>query len=314
MRTPRNRPGLDTLATPIAKSEFERDGRRNVTALTLFLKGRECPLACTMCDLWQHTIPHPTPQTHLPIQIELGLQQYEQTEWLKLYNASNFFDPLAVPPKDYAAIAKLSENHSRIVVENHPRFDNRWIDEFSKCIAGQLEIAVGLESTDDSVLKLLNKGMNVAQARAAIEKWQSMEIDIRVFVLIKPPMFRQDGNAAIASTITTVEDAINWGVRHISLIPVRTDWGPLLEWTKTGFYKPPTAWQIERVAQAVDGLQNDRHSISVDLWDWSQVQGTCLSCCEPRRQRLEHWNQTGQWLNLAGCGVTNNCTGVNCYE
>src|SRR5437660_6500957 len=79
---------------------------------TIFLTGRECPWRCAMCDLWRFTTRGDTPAGAIPTQIstahELWRTKGDVVTRLKLYNASNFFDPRAVPVSDYGDIAAAS--------------------------------------------------------------------------------------------------------------------------------------------------------------------------------------------------------------
>src|SRR5437016_4376628 len=75
---------------------------------TVFLTGRECPWRCAMCDLWRFTTRADTPAGAIPVQLDAALafwrERGETVSRIKLYNASNFFDPGAVPESDYQAI------------------------------------------------------------------------------------------------------------------------------------------------------------------------------------------------------------------
>ena len=57
-----------------------------------------------MCDLHQNTLSTATPRGAIPDQIDYAIQHYPGTEWIKLYNSGNFFDPRSIPPDDYEAI------------------------------------------------------------------------------------------------------------------------------------------------------------------------------------------------------------------
>jgi archaeosine synthase beta-subunit len=294
LRTPQDR----IVATKVhSLIEVERIGRDQVTTQTVFLTGRECPLACTMCDLWKHTLTMPTAVGSIPQQIQDAIEGKANTQWLKLYNASNFFDPLAIPPDDYAAIAFLSNRYERVVVENHPKFDNRLIKQFQDLLACKLEIAIGLESTDDDVLRLLNKRFTSQQVEFIVRAWINRGIDIRAFVLIKPPA--STPHQWFESTMKTVESAFKWGVRHVSLIPTRADWGLLKMWQSYGLYDPPSLDDIKRVARSLNEFDRDYQSISIDVWDWSQIRSDDQTALEILRQQVSHANENG-WQTFKG--------------
>ncbi|MDA8745838.1 hypothetical protein N9N28_14505 [Rubripirellula amarantea] len=92
--------------------EWEPDGKGGYAhATTIFLTASECPIGCSMCDLWQNTLTVPTPPGAIVRQIKTVLDEPldHDRQWIKLYNSGNFFDPRSIPPADYAAIAKLCE-------------------------------------------------------------------------------------------------------------------------------------------------------------------------------------------------------------
>ncbi len=237
------------------------------------------------------------PVGHIPLQIEKALAGEQRADWLKLYNASNFFDPLAVPLQDYARIAELCNNYERIVVENHPRFDNKNIGTFRDLIQGQLELAIGVECLNDEVLRLLNKQLTIKQSLGAIEKWLRMQIDVRVFLLINPPHTSRkwDWLECSVQAITTLFDI---GVRHISFIPTRASWGLLKQWVDSKCYVPTRVADVERLAEIIQSMEREGQTISIDVWDWEELLGQCPVCAPDRKQRIVNWNQTGTLFQL----------------
>ena len=73
---------------------------------TIFLTNRECPFRCLMCDLWRNTLTETVPVGAIPAQIDHALLVLPPARQLKLYNSGSFFDPHAIPPQDYGAIAQ----------------------------------------------------------------------------------------------------------------------------------------------------------------------------------------------------------------
>ena len=65
-----------------------------------------------MCDLWRNTLEETVPEGAIAAQIRYALERLPQMSRrrpiLKLYNAGSFFDPSAIPPEEYAAVARLS--------------------------------------------------------------------------------------------------------------------------------------------------------------------------------------------------------------
>jgi len=111
-----------------------------VSVATIFLTNRECPWRCLMCDLWKNTLMETAPTGAIPAQIDFALAQLADadaspqhvsgessrvltnaaTRQIKLYNSGSFFDPRAIPPADYVAIAERVRVFVRVIVECHP--------------------------------------------------------------------------------------------------------------------------------------------------------------------------------------------------
>ena len=154
---------IDPLVAVGTSIELERTELGVQEALTIFLAGAECPYTCVFCDLWQHTLDGATPEGAIPHQLQSAFADIDRSsgETIKLYNASNFFDPRAVPESDLESIAELVSAFSRVVVENHPKLTNTSCNQFADRLAGDLEVAIGLETVEPDAHALLNKGTSI---------------------------------------------------------------------------------------------------------------------------------------------------------
>jgi len=289
--------------------ELEPDGHGNlISALTYFLVGSECRFSCSMCDLWKYTLDaKKTPVGSVTLQIEdlhrrIARESPNRNprEWLKLYNASNFFDPANVDPSEHATVAQWCRGFERVIVENHAALLARRnirdsVLRFRDLLDGELEIAMGLETIDPQGRKWLNKSMSLDQFAKAVEFLGTEAIHVRAFVLLQP-------------LGTPLADSVDWAVRssqwaaqcganRICLIPTRTGNGFIQGVAKQFAWQPPTARQLE---QAFEKLLQDRLGQSaletseviytVDLWDWDSMLGKCSTCSEPRHERLKQMN------------------------
>lgn len=191
---------------------------------TVFLTGRECPWRCVMCDLWRSTTPEDTPAGAIPAQIGEARRTWrerdEAVSRLKLYNASNFFDPSAVPDGDYAGIAAQVAGLEQVVVESHPSLVGDRVDRFRDALGPvSLEVAMGLETAHPGALEALNKRMTTddfAQAAAGLKR---RGVSLRVFLLIYPPFVPLDEQDRwLLKSVAFAEEC---GAEVISLIPAR---------------------------------------------------------------------------------------------
>ena len=130
---------------------------------TIFLTNRECPFRCLMCDLWRNTLTETVPAGAIPAQIDHALRSLPPARQLKLYNSGSFFDPRAIPPEDYAAIAQRANRFERLIVENHPALIGDACLRFRDLLTGRLEVAMGLETVHPEVAAALNKRMTLEQ-------------------------------------------------------------------------------------------------------------------------------------------------------
>ena len=159
-RPARNPLSADRLHAHLVEPEPAAGGRV-VDVATLFLTNRECPFRCLMCDLWKNTLTDSVAPGQIPEQIRWALVQLPPAQHLKLYNAGSFFDPRAVPPDDYAEIARPAAPFERVIVECHPRLVGRRCHAFRGMLSGELEVALGLETVHPEVLPRLNKQMTL---------------------------------------------------------------------------------------------------------------------------------------------------------
>jgi len=256
------------LANAVIREEEPPAEGVTVPTATLLLAAAECPLRCAMCDLWQHTLTTPTPPGATVEQIETALAGQPRQGTIKLYNSGSFFDPRSVPVQDYRAIAEAVQGFDRVVVENHPRFGRRRMAAFANLLAARLEIAVGLETVQTSMLRRLNKQMTRDDFDRFAAALQSQSIDLRVFLMLKPPW---TGEAeAVAWTLLSVRHAVACGARHITIIPARSGNGWMEQRARAGEFAPPS---LRTLAEAVKRSQHAvrqigaRCAVTADLWD-----------------------------------------------
>ncbi|QDT97357.1 radical SAM protein [Gimesia aquarii] len=243
------------------ETECDSDGALTEIS-TIFLTNRECPFQCLMCDLWQNTLDETLTPGMITHQIDYALQRLPPAKQVKLYNSGNFFDRKAIPEKDIPSIASQVHNFERVIVENHPLLCNQHCLDFQQMISGQLEIALGLETIHENVLQALNKQMTLENFSKAVEFLLNHSIQIRAFILLKPPfMNEQEG---IEWAIRSVEYAFSLGIDCCSLIPTRSGNGILEQLEQTGQFSHPLLSSVEETLEACLNLKQGR--VFMDLW------------------------------------------------
>jgi archaeosine synthase beta-subunit len=285
-RPDRNR--LDPFRPYAFSIEEEPLGDGSLTSIaTLFLTNRECPWRCVMCDLWRNTIETIVPNGAIPSQIKFALEQLPAAQQIKLYNAGSFFDPGAIPTADHPDIADCIRQFERVIVECHPSLVNASSVAFRDLIPGKLEIALGLETIHPTILPRLNKRMTLEHFKKAAQFLKSNEMDLRVFVLLKPPFLEEEEARYWAER--SIEFAFDCGARVVSVIPTRLGNGALEALAENGQFSQPKISTLEAVQEF--GLNLKRGLVFADLWDLEKF-ADCRICFEARHQRLREMNQT----------------------
>ncbi|MCU0708905.1 MAG: hypothetical protein MUF23_11490 [Pirellula sp.] len=297
----------------IVEREPAGDGR-TIASATYFLTGSECRFHCSFCDLWKYTLDTPTPHGSLTRQIQslhrdLALSG-NQVEWLKLYNAANFFDPMNVPFEDYESIAAECESMDRIVVENHAALtaSNACLERiraFRKLLVPPLEIAMGLESIDPEAVRVMNKSMRLGAFERACDRLSELSIPIRVFVVLQPAGTRVDEASEWA--VRTCQYAFRLGAERCGIIPARGGNGWMDRLAREGRWVPPDLSTLESTLHRVFATRESNDQIAtVDLWDWDSLSGGCDACRNVRYDTLARMNLEQRSVERPLCSVCEN--------
>jgi len=274
-----------------------------VPIATVLLTNRECPWRCLMCDLWKNTLTESVPIGAIPAQIDYALERLPPTRQVKLYNSGSFFDARAIPVEDYPAIADRVSVFERVIVECHPTLVGENCFRFNEQIDNRLEVAIGLETVHPAILEKLNKRMTTDQVAAAGDRLREHDIDLRLFILVKPPFMREEETLHWAQR--SLDFAFDCGATAATLIPTRAGNGAMEELTKLGDFSPPRLATLEA---ALDyGINLNRGRVFADPWDL-KPSSDCPQCHPARTARLREMNLRQQILDpvvCPDCGDTN---------
>jgi radical SAM enzyme (TIGR01210 family) len=256
-----------------------------VPVATIFLANRECPWRCLMCDLWRNTLTESVPVGAIPTQIDYALERLSAARQIKLYNSGSFFDPKAIPVADHAAIAERAAGFERVTVECHPALVGEACVQFKDLLAGKLEVAMGLETAQPEILQRLNKRMSIEQFETAAQFLRKNDVDLRVFILVKPPFMQEE--EAVEWATRSLEFAFDCGATAATLIPTRGGNGAMEELAEAGFFSPPRLATLE--AAIAGGIAMRKGRVFADLWDVKRT-ASCETCAQLRIARLHAMN------------------------
>jgi radical SAM enzyme (TIGR01210 family) len=277
------------------------DGGVVAPVATVFLTNRECPFRCLMCDLWRNTLTGTVPLGAIPTQIDFALAQLPPARQLKLYNSGSFFDAQAIPPADYSAIAQRANQFDRLIVENHPALVGEVCLRFRDRLDCKLEIAMGLETVHPGVLAGLNKRMTLDQFSTAAKFLRVHSIDLRVFILVQPPLM------PVTESLSWAERALDFAMEHgatvATLIPTRGGNGAMEILAANGEFAPPSLDTLEAAMDYGLGLKVGR--VFADLWG---LRDCCAHCQSQRAARLRQMNLQQVVLDRVSCAQ---CGGVS---
>ena len=261
---------------------------------TVFLTNRECPFRCVMCDLWRNTLTETVPVGAIPAQIDYALGKLPPARQIKLYNSGSFFDPRAIPPEDYAAIAQRANRFGRVIVENHPALVGDACLRFRDLLRGRLEVAMGLETVHAEVLAGLNKRMSLDQFSNTAKFLRGNGIDVRAFILVQPPFMPV--TEALHWAERSLDFAMEVGATAAILIPTRAGNGAMEALMESGQFSPPALHTLESAMEYGLGLKAAR--VFADLWG---LRASCADCYSQRAARLRQMNLQQVVLERVGC-------------
>ncbi|MGA2694325.1 MAG: radical SAM protein [Opitutaceae bacterium] len=268
----------------------------------VLLTNRECPWRCLMCDLWKDTTRKSVPEGAIPRQVEIAVRTWSNSGTLpvqvKLYNSGSFFDPAAIPPADYAPVARQIAFARHVVVESHPLLVGPRARALRDLLSGSLEVAMGLETANPEVLEKLNKKFDLAQFARAAEFLAAEQIALRAFILVNPPFL--DERAGLEWAAKSAEFAFECGAGAVALIPTRTGNGAMERLRDSGEFVQPTLAMLERAQR--DALALGRGRVFADTWALEPF-STCPHCFAARRERLETVNRTQRDVPPVFCAV-----------
>lgn len=234
------------LITTWEEREIYKSEVRDVFSVIFRTKGCSWSYlgGCSMCGYYTDTN-QDIKDEHLEEQLSSALERYDDHPILKIYTSGSFLDDRELS-NDIAEKILDSFDSEKTLIESRPEFiKKKKLKEFSD-LTNQLEVAIGLESTDDFVLKrCINKGFTFDGYKGAVKRVKDIGGLVRTYLLLKPPFLTE--KEAINDTLKSI-DKVTELSDIISINPVNVQRGSLVEnlWYKN-VYRPPWLWSLVQV-------------------------------------------------------------------
>ena len=230
-------------------SEPEAIGSERVRAFVVILKTRGCYWAdvkgCSMCGYSRDTLGRSATPEELSHQLDAALARYRDEPYVKFYTSGSFLDDREVDPASRARIVgAFSGRARRLLFETLPEFATAaTLAPLQSAFAGELEVAMGLESTQPEILqRFVNKGSPPSEYLEAADRVRGLGLRAKAYLLLKPPHLTE--REAIEDVVRSVEVAAP-RFDAISINPVHIQGGTVVEWLfQRGRYRPPWLWSL----------------------------------------------------------------------
>ena len=248
-------------------TEAEAIGEERVRAFVVILRTRGCYWAdakgCSMCGYSKDTLGRSATPEELAEQLAHALRRYADEPYVKVYTSGSFLDDREVDPESRRRfVAAFSGRARRLLFETLPEFvDEARVGPLRAAFAGELEVALGLESTDPTVLgRYINKGAAPADYLAAGDRARAMGARAKAYLLLKPPYLTE--TEAVDDVVRSVEAAAPH-FDTLSVNPVHIQNGTVVEWLyHRGRYRPPWLWSVVEALDRGAALRAGRRLVS----------------------------------------------------
>ncbi|MCI4353207.1 MAG: archaeosine biosynthesis radical SAM protein RaSEA [Thermoplasmata archaeon] len=233
-------------------TEAEAIGDERVRAFVLILRTRGCYWAdlkgCSMCGYAKDTLGRSATPEELGQQLDAALRAYRGERYVKIYTSGSFLDDREVDADSRQRIvAGFAGRARRLLFETLPEFaTGEVLGPLQRSFPGEIEVALGLESTQPGVLlRYVNKNSPPEAYFDAADRVRSFGLRAKGYLLLKPPYLTE--REAVEDVVTSVRLAAPH-FDALSVNPVHIQNGTVVEWLyHRGRYRPPWLWSLVEV-------------------------------------------------------------------
>ncbi len=176
-------------------------------------------------------------------QFDGALGRHRDEAVIKVYTSGSFLDPDEVPPAARDAVLRAAfDRAEHVLIESRPEH----VPRIAEIDGPSLEVAIGLESTDDAVrATCVRKGFSLAEYEGAARMAREHGALVRTYLLLKPPFLTE--REAIDDTVSSARRVARAGeVVSVNPVNVQRDTG-LEDMWRDGAYSPPWLWSLVEV-------------------------------------------------------------------
>lgn len=288
--------------------EKDRKGDEIVETATLILDTPGCywseKLGCSMCGYNNNVNRGAVGHTDYLAQLEVNIEEMRGIDYIKIFTSGSFFDENEIPGETTSAIFEKIHDispRSRILVESRPEFITERAIKEIKSLHGDIEVAIGIETTDDSVrAKLIRKGFTFDEFTGSAEILIDNGVSLKSYLLMKPPFL--DENSAISDMVRSVRDLIQrFPEQTISINPMNIQKRTVVERLfQRGLYRPPWLWSIIMVLLEVEDDVKDTVKLMSSPTGGGRVRGAhnCGKCDKMVLDSIQSFSLTQDFTHL----------------
>lgn len=264
-----------------------------VDAFVLILRSRGCSWAwdsggCTMCGYVNDSSAN-VGEKELEVQLEKAMTTYSGEPYVKIFTSGSFLDPKEVPPSFAKKLVETFGGEARrILIESRPEYVTPETLGSLKTHARELEIALGLESSNDRVrLKSINKGFTFSDYLKSLEVIEAEGLVSKTYLLLKPPFLTE--KESLRDAVESIK-AVDGITGTISLNPVNIQKRTLVEYLwRRGVYRPPWLWTL---LEALKTPTKSRLMSSPTAGGGKRGVHNCGECDQEIIKRIEEFSVT----------------------
>ncbi len=265
--------------------EKEALGGNPCDAFVIILRTSGCYWAhtrgCTMCGYARETLGREATGEEIRDQVARAMREYRGEPYVKIYTSGSFLDPREVPVEVRSEVTRAFQGKAqRFLVESLPEFVTpEAIQNLRDGFSGEIEVALGLETTQDDVLqKAVTKVSTVQEYLDAARRLRDTGALAKAYLLLKPPFLTE--REAIEDAVLSVRRCREL-FDTISINPVHIQGGTLVErlWRR-GLYRPPWLWSLREVMLRGKEAAGEKVRLVSFPTSGGNSRGThnCLSC------------------------------------